>query len=240
MGSNRAMYDHPCGAEVPRTTSITGQLDKSGPLTYWAAGATADYIIEKLNKFPNCDKETLFSIIEASRKNFRNVGKSAMDTGSRIHDAIEQYFKTGKEPLNPSDQVMSGFLAFLEWKDIHKVEPIHLEHTVYGYDWAGTLDFYGLFDGKKYVIDWKSSKAIYDEMRYQVAGYRSASGDCEGCGILRLDKESGLPEWVDTSSTYQEDLSVFNLLVNLYWARNPKKLKQFNIARGGLKDGTHG
>ena len=100
----------------------------------------------------------LFSIIEASRKNFRSVSKAAMDTGSRIHDHVEQYFKTGKEPFKPSNEELSAFLAFLEWKDAHKVEPIQLEHTVYGYDWAGTLDFYGMFDGKKYVIDWKSSQ----------------------------------------------------------------------------------
>jgi hypothetical protein len=140
---------------------------------------------------------------------------------------------TGKEPINPSDQVMSGFLAFLEWLGAHKVQSLDAERTVYGYDWAGTLDLYCKFDGKLYVIDYKSSKAIYDEMRYQVAGYRSAVGDCEGCGILRLDKETGYPEWVDTSNTYDEDLSVFNLLTHLWWARNPKKHKLFKIAMGG-------
>ena len=76
-------------------------------------------------------------------------------------------------------------------------------------------------------------KGIYDEMRYQVAGYRSAVGDCEGCGILRLDKESGLPEWVDTSDTYEDDLSVFNILTDLWWARQPKKRNLFLEARGG-------
>lgn len=225
-------YKHPCGFDVPSCTTITGQLDKSGALTYWAAGAAADYIIEQIKRKPDLSNDDLFSIIESSRKNFRSVSKAAMDTGSRIHDHVEQYFKTGKEPLKPSNEELSAFLAFLEWKDMYKVEPIQLEHTVYGYDWAGTLDFYGLLDGKKYVVDWKSSKGVYDEMRYQVAGYRSAVGDCEGCGILRLDKETGSPEWVDTSDTYQEDLSVFNILTNLWWARNKKKRDEFLKAVG--------
>lgn len=228
-------YKHPIGVDVPSCTTITGQLDKSGALTYWAAGSACDYICEQLKQHPDFGNNELFSYIESARKNFRSVSKAAMDTGSRIHDAVEQYFKTGKEPFKPSDQVMSGFLAFLEWKDAHKVEPISLEHTVYGYDWAGTLDFYGLFDGRKYVIDWKSSKGVYDEMRYQVSGYRSAVGDCEGCGILRLDKETGYPEWVDTSETYDDDLSVFNILTDLWWARNPKKRKLFLEAQGGVK-----
>jgi hypothetical protein len=230
-------YKHPVGAEVPSCTTITGQLDKSGPLTYWAANAACDYVLEHKSLIGSMGF-TLESVVEAARKNFRTVSRKALDAGSRIHEAIEVYFKTGKEPVTKDDQVISGFLAFLEWKDAHKVEPIKLEHTVYGYDWAGTLDFYGRFDGKLYVIDWKSSKAIYDEMRYQVAGYRSAVGDCEGCGILRLDKESGFPEWVDTSNSYHDDLCIFNTLTNLWWLRNKSKHEQFKMAMGQNREGA--
>lgn len=228
------LYKHPCGVDVPSCTTITGQLDKSGALTYWAAGAACDYVLEKIGSVGLDDAvlvEHLFPIIEAARKNFRAVNKKAMDTGSRIHEAVETFFKTGKEPITKDDQVISAFLAFLECKDAHKIEPIQLEHTVYGYDWAGTLDFYGWFDGKKYVIDWKSSRSIYDEMRYQVAAYRSAAGECEGCGILRLDKETGYPEWVDTSETYEQDLLVFNVLTDLWWLRNPKKRDAFHAVQ---------
>jgi hypothetical protein len=236
---SKTMYPHPVGAEVPRATGITGQLDKPA-LTYWAAGASCDLMIEKVSAIEGdtIKKDVLFGIIESARKNFRTVSRKALDAGSRIHEAIEVYFKTGKEPVTKDDQVISGFLAFLEWKDAHKVEPIKLEHTVYGYDWAGTLDFYGYFNGKKYVIDWKSSKAIYDEMRYQVAGYRSAVGDCEGCGILRLDKESGFPEWVDTSQTYHEDLCIFNALTDIWWLRNKSKHEQFLQAVGQNREGA--
>lgn len=231
------MYKHPVGVDVPSCTHITGQLDKPA-LTYWAAGAACDYILDNIegdNGRVNFNE--LMPIIESARKNFRTVSRVALDAGSRIHEAIEVYLKTGKEPYTKDDQVVSGFLAFLEWKDAHKVEPIQLEYTVYGYDWAGTLDFYGMFDGKKYVIDWKSSKGIYDEMRYQVAGYRSAVGDCEGCGILRLDKTTGLPEWVDTSKTYEEDLSIFNILTDLWWSRHKSKREQFLKAVGQNMEG---
>jgi hypothetical protein len=235
---SKTMYPHPVGAEVPRATGITGQLDKPA-LTYWAANAACDYILTQIDDVMAWNsRDAIFPIVEAARKNFRTVSRKALDAGSRIHEAIEVYFKTGKEPVTKDDQVISGFLAFLEWKDAHKVEPIKLEHTVYGYDWAGTLDFYGRFDGKLYVIDWKSSKGIYDEMRYQVAGYRSAVGDCEGCGILRLDKESGYPEWVDTSKTYHEDLCIFNALTDLWWLRNKSKYEEFQRAVGQNREGA--
>jgi hypothetical protein len=225
-------YLHPVlKINVPSCTTITGQTDKPA-LTFWAAGAACDYILQEVNGSTSIPIEKLFPIIEAARKNFRTVSRKALDAGSRIHEAIEVYLKTGKEPFTKDDQVLSAFLAFLEWKDAHRVEPIALEETVYGYDWAGTRDFYGWFDGKKYVIDWKSSKAIYDEMRWQVAGYRSANIDCEGCGVLRLDKETGFPEWVDTSETYEEDLSVFNALTSLWWLRHKAKHEQFLKAVG--------
>ena len=36
------------GKKLPSVTTITGQLDKSGALTYWAAGCAADYILEHI------------------------------------------------------------------------------------------------------------------------------------------------------------------------------------------------
>ena len=79
-----------------------------------------------------------------------------------------------------------------------------------------------MFDGKKYVIDWKSSKAIYaSDYGPQIAAYRSTFDDVEGCGILRLDKLTGEPEWKDFSKRYESDLNIFNKMVELYFARHP-------------------
>ena len=128
-------------------------------------------------------------------------------------------------------------------------QTIEVEKTVYAYRWAGTLDFYGYFDDKLYVIDWKTSKprnkksgkGIYPESRYQVAAYRSAMErkvniekieplswhEPKGCGVLRLDKETGMPDWTDTSKRYEQDLRVFNAMVELYFLRHPIVAKRF-------------
>ena len=124
------------------------------------------------------------------------------------------------------EKVLAGFVAFLEWKDEHQLFPLALEETVYGDGWAGTLDYRGMFDGKQYVIDWKSSKAIYpDSMGPQIAAYKSTFNDVEGCGILRLDKETGLPEWKDFSKRYEKDLKIFNAMATLYMIRHPRIAK---------------
>ncbi|GAH23405.1 unnamed protein product, partial [marine sediment metagenome] len=71
-------------------------------------------------------------------------------------------------------------------------------------------------NGKKYVIDFKSSKKFYDEMPLQVSAYRRAyCYECrlaehpEGMGVLRLDKETGIPEWKDYSKVYTKKLTAF-------------------------------
>ena len=219
------------GKNLPSVTTITGQLDKPG-LTYWAANACADYMQEAMdlmsqdNAFdtrnPFAIFEELRSHVESARKNFRKVSAQALDTGSAVHHVIEHYLKTGQEPQAPSEELLSAFMAFLEWLDLwDSWETIQTEYTVYAERYAGTCDWIVKLNDKPYLIDFKAAKSIYPEYAYQVAAYRACDPAIEGCGILRLDKETGYPEWKDTSSTYEQDLEVFKCLVNLWWLRHP-------------------
>jgi len=218
---------------LPSVTKIIGDCtDKSRALTQWSANQVVAWI--KLNctkskgNFPHwkVNEEQL----NQARFNFREVSDEALAVGSAVHAAIEDYLLTGKEPDTDHSQVVSGFLAFLEWMDEHKVKPIAIEETVYGKYFAGTLDLRCLLNGKTYVIDFKTSKAIYaNDYGPQIAAYRSTfdnyatldiSENVLGCGILRLDKETGLPEWKDFSNRYEKDLKVFNKMVELYMLRH--------------------
>ena len=94
--------------ELPSVTTITGVLDKPG-LVYWSAGCVADYVINYLNSLATIsvtgvdgqlvELDPLLSVIEKSRKEFRSVSRKAMDTGSQVHAAIEEFLKSGKELL---------------------------------------------------------------------------------------------------------------------------------------------
>jgi hypothetical protein len=97
--------------------------------------------------------------------------------------------------------------------------------AVFGDYWGGRLDYYGLFDGKLYVIDFKTSKHHYiHEHGPQIAAYRSAveNVEVEGCGVLRLDKTTGYPDFKDYSKRYEKDLKEFQLMVPLYMHRHPR------------------
>lgn len=219
------------GKKLPRRTSIDGQLDKSGPLTYWAAGCACDYILEEVSKLSPVHihgymHDEIYPIVESARKNFRKVSAQALDIGSAVHNAIEHWLKTGKEPQAPSDEVLSGFMAFLEWIDQWESwETVETEHTVYADRWAGTMDWLVWLNKELWVIDFKTSKKPrnnqpYEEWGYQTAGYRSCT-DATRNGVLRLDKETGYPDFYDLSDNYERDLRIGNILVDLWWTRHP-------------------
>lgn len=226
-------YKHK-GKLLPRVTEITGQLDKSTPLTYWAANCACDYIIDNLKHFYRrtesfINEDDLYPVIEKARKEFKNVSNKALDIGSAVHKIIEMHLKTGEVPEYPSEEVRNAFEAFLKWEEEYKIEPIKTEHTIYSERYAGTLDLICWLtkpdteERLKYVVDFKSSKGFYVDMNYQVAAYREAcSEDIDGSGILRLDKVTGKPYWKDISDTHGNDILVFLSLTDLWWKRHPK------------------
>ena len=148
------------------TTIISDCNDKSAALTNWAAAQACEWIRANCKDDMNWGSEERFyevyeDDLTNAAKNFREVSQKALEIGSMTHAAIEEWLKTGKEPQNPLPEVTNAFLAFLEFFDAHKMKTLEIEFSVYGDYWGGTLDWYGIFDDKYYVIDCKSSKAHY-------------------------------------------------------------------------------
>ena len=217
------------GFELPSVTTIISDCtDKSGALTQWSANMCVQHIRENCllstphhgPNYYNVDENDL----DNARFNFREVSKTALDIGSAVHQSIEDYLMTGKDPqkTKEDDRILAGFVAFLEWMDDNHVEVIGVEETIRGDYWAGTRDLKAVINGKVAVVDFKTSKAIYaSEYGPQIAAYRSPDPDVEESWILRLDKETGLPEFKDFSKRYESDLNIFNRMVDLFFARHP-------------------
>ena len=237
-------YKHKGFVKPSVTTIISDCNDKSGALTQWAANMACEWIRANCEQ-PWFDKTGNESAVEPNitassdcyivfpdeldlaAKNFRDVSKDALEIGSEVHASIEEWLKTGREPINPREEVLSAFIAFLEFFDAHKMRTIKIEHKVYGDYWGGMLDWYGEYDGKLYVWDWKTSKHHYpNEHGPQIAAYRSrVNAKVEGCGVLRIDKTTGYPDPKDYSKRYLKDLEHFNLMVPLYLHRHPRIAK---------------
>jgi len=212
------------------TTIISDCNDKSGALTNWAAAQACEWI--KVNcEFVKDDGMDYWRVddvdLNTAKVNYRSVSDKALEIGSQTHSAIEHWLQTGKEPHSPLPEVTNAFLAFLEFFDAHKMKTMEIEFSVYGDYWGGTLDWLGEYDQKMYVWDWKTSKYHYpNEHGPQIAAYRSAiKTKVEGCGVLRIDKETGYPDPKDYSKRYIKDLEHFNLMVPLYLHRHPRIAK---------------
>jgi len=100
------------------------------------------------------------------------------DTGSLAHLMILKHLS--KEPLDTSefsqfviDQAGNSFNKFLAWEKNHTLEPIFLEKEFVSdtEKFGGCIDYYGKVDGVPELLDFKTSKAIWDKMDVQLAGY---------------------------------------------------------------------
>jgi hypothetical protein len=215
------------GTEYPSVTTVLDCLGKGDGLLYWAVGLAMTYIRQNRGLGLSLDE-----LLDQASRNWMTVKEEAANIGSEIHSLIERYIKEGKDAIGAfRPEVEHGFLAFLEWERVHGIKWIKSEMQIVSreFGYAGTLDAICLYEGRAYVIDFKSSKAFNDTMGMQIAAYRNAAAEMghsiEGMGILRLDKLTGEPEWKDYSASYAKDRAAFLKLLDFYYAAKKRRLK---------------
>lgn len=189
---------------VISVTRVTGVIDKSGPLMYWAVNMGAEFLtinLEKLKRDSNGD--VILKLIDESKKQHRIRKEKAADTGSQVHAWVEGFIKAKTEkdipPVPKETEVYNGVMAFLKWTDEHNVKFLSSERHIYSkkHKYAGIMDAEAIIKGKKCVVDFKTSKGIYPEMRFQVAAYQAAMEEETGKAytgnkwLARFDKETG-------------------------------------------------
>lgn len=189
-------------------TSITGIVDKPA-LKQWAVDCAIKMLTNTiLERRSNKDANSaLISLtdLEHAQKEWENVSQEAKDIGTDVHNYLQSFiaYKIGgmPKPSAPLDEkAQRGVLAFLKWHKENQVDFIHSEKLVYSrsYDYVGTFDVSYVKDGKKWLSDFKTSKAIYGDYINQVVGYVIAYEEEHpeekpygGISILRFDKETG-------------------------------------------------
>jgi len=185
------------GEELPGVTSVTGVIDKSGPLMWWAVNEARDYIKREMEPGETVDEKRIDQVAESARMAHRHSSQTAANIGTRAHTWMEKYIKqvhfdNGPEPDFPeSEEVQESVVSFLDWEENHEVEYMESEVTVYSEEhrYAGTFDLKAWVDGKVLIDDFKTSKSVYDNHWLQLSAYYLADGrDADGIGILHLPK----------------------------------------------------
>lgn len=217
--------------EFPSVTTILSLLDKSQPLMQWATNVAIEYIKTHMDELHT---KTSGQILYAAKMEHKRLKDSAASVGTRAHRLVEDYLIANKYKGNPhksklmldniSKDLEKPFFAFLDWIEDKDFVLLDVEKIIYSkkLTYAGTLDIRCLLNNNKYIIDLKTSAGIYDEMLLQLCGYKYAyeeNNEDRGhhIGILRLDKNTGEPEWKEyTNKDYRKHIKAFKHLVRYY------------------------
>ena len=171
---------------------------------------------------------------DAAKYAYKLESSKACSIGSQVHDLIENFVKTGKKPKGKlQENVKNAWDGFMEWWSDNDIKPIWSEVTLYGDNFAGTADFLAKVNGKVYLIDFKTSKGIYDEMKVQQCAYRQAYNEAldegqepvENLALLHLDKTTGEPTFKPIIKDVQRMTEFFNCLTQAYYLQKNRRLK---------------
>lgn len=156
------------GRGIPSVTEILGFVDNQG-LIDWA------------------------NAIGRRGKDNKEVAAKAARYGTATHAAIENYLKGSNESFLDN----SAFQAFLLWwkqlNEHHSVTILGQEEPLVCECFAGTYDMLIDIDGKKFLVDFKTSNHVTYKYFMQLAAYRyliyrNRAINIDGVVILQLNK----------------------------------------------------
>jgi hypothetical protein len=183
------------GRALDGVTSILNVISKSA-LIPWAAKMTSQFIRDNCEKTESGEylvtEEELKEASVAHTKKKEDGAKKGTDTHAMVEDWIN-------EQINHifRDVDYSPIQPFIDWSFANNVKFLASEKMVYSKSLgiAGTMDFLFEKDGKVYVGDLKTYKALYDRVpMLQCAAYglmltESEGTEVAGYCVFNLPKE---------------------------------------------------
>lgn len=185
------------GVLRPGVTTLTGQLNKPA-LLRWVAKVTKE------------------------GKDYEEERDSAGDRGTDVHDMIMRFWK-GEEVAMVGDIQTRCFERFLDWLEGETILPILLEQPLISekLGFGGQFDLFAEISRKHTLLDVKTSKAIYENNWYQLAGYdillREHGYKPKQYAILRLGQDGSFEYVVRTE--LKKERRIFKHLLGIYYER---------------------
>lgn len=193
------------GKIVPSTTQITKAGINKEFLLYWSSKSASVYISKQWKPDVVYDQDVIDNILKRSINHFKSIQTRAADIGTEAHLWIESFvnyvLETGDK--NPdieqfgtpsSIEAINSVAAFLTWYDNTDVEFVASEKKVYSvvHNYSGTFDLLAIVEGVLTIVDFKTSKDIYEDNFIQGSAYVEAYEE-EQQAIYALDGED-IPE----------------------------------------------
>lgn len=202
------------GQIVPGVTTIIGVLDKSGPLTKWAAKTVAEYVADNpagVDALRDMGREPMVAALKEVPFQKRDA---AAERGHKFHWYAEQIL-LGNEVDVPEEHVPLVEQC-LRFADDWNVEPIVVEQAVGSREhrYAGTVDLVADVRRpgstgvrERAILDWKSGRKVYASTCMQMVGYANAefyglNGDEHPMADLNITAAYGIHVRADGYDVY--------------------------------------
>ncbi|WP_425837377.1 hypothetical protein [Streptomyces fractus] len=176
-GDSRFYVDPEDGSiKVPGVTSVGSMLPKDF-LTFWAAKEAAEAAVNNWDIVSQLVQRDPKGAVDYLKGAHRRKSKAAADLGSAAHDYFERLARG--ETVNDRHvhvDVKPHVRHFREFLEQVQPEFLFLEETVWSDTdkYAGSFDAIAKVDGEIVILDWKTSKSIYDSVALQLSAYRFA------------------------------------------------------------------
>ena len=150
---------------------------------------------------------------------------AAANIGTIAHEMIMCHLR-GWE-LDPSNLIPDAVstaencvLSYYEWEP-KDLEPILIEEPLISkLGYGGTIDLYAKTNGQKWLIDFKTSSGIYQDMAYQVAAYRNLlienGHPVDKTIILNIGKSEDDAFQVKTFNNMDKEFELFKHCLGIY------------------------
>lgn len=169
------VYEDPVTRNIAVSiTSVISMLDKPA-LRYWVANQCAEYAADNLAVFNRLTRADIIKLVKAAPW---NKSGDAANVGDQIHNAIDEFVKTGQQPAKNGWSLTAERMwrSFLTFNDVYQPQWFDTEFTVWSekYGYAGTADWAAGVRGALVLGDTKTGKAIYPEVGLQLSAIANA------------------------------------------------------------------
>jgi len=204
---------------IQGVTGVCGVINKPA-LVPWAAKVGHDFLLANFEPGRPYDEIEIADLAADMKVAHRKQTNKAATIGTMAHNYIEGAikYKLGvwdNKPKKPANkQALNAINAYAEFAKHYEIEYHASEPKVYSklYGYAGTLDIDATINGKRCIVDLKTSNGIYPEMWLQTAAYQQARQEELGIKyderwILRIGKDGEFETKV--SVQFDQDIEAF-------------------------------
>jgi hypothetical protein len=184
-------YRTPEDELVPSVTNVIGILDKPA-LPRWAAKMVAERAMHMKHSLSGMSDNEVVDVLKGAPW---SKSSRAADRGTDIHAYLEARLN-GLEPEELSEDAEPYRAAADDWFDSvgASFEDVRTEVTLFHPNYAGTTDLIGTLDGRINIVDFKTSKAIYDEAALQLSALAGCYTDAQGVPVPWRDETGFMVE----------------------------------------------